>query len=206
MPENLHFHYDQHVVSLKKLKLMVDDPVVQATLDHILEIAETEIQPCPVHGKLPQINVCVTSSGEVNIQTRTCCDELARSTGEMLAFNQTAYFTPGIRLMLLPEGADRPFIFEGEAIQTLLLGRSDTECEIQPDVDLCDYGAFRNGVSRRHATIHWYRGALHISDEGSSNGTAVNGDVLEPGQPHILRDGDDLRLGHLHVQVMLLED
>lgn len=48
-------------------------------------------------------------------------------------------------------------------------------------------------LSRRHARIFFERGAAYVADLGSKNGTAVNGvDVGD--KPHVLRDGDELRL------------
>ena len=44
-------------------------------------------------------------------------------------------------------------------------------------------------------------GALHIVDNDSANGTYLNGQRLVARQPRILRDGDDIRLGHLVVRV-----
>ena len=44
-------------------------------------------------------------------------------------------------------------------------------------------------------------GALAIVDNNSANGTFLNGHRLVPQQPRILRDGDDIRLGHLTMRV-----
>ncbi len=48
-------------------------------------------------------------------------------------------------------------------------------------------------VSRYHATLWVQTNALHIKDEGSANGTTVNGIRIEG--PHRLRDGDRIQLG-----------
>ncbi len=204
----IYFDFEGHEVSYKKLKLMVDDPVVHAALDHLMEIAEElGTTPCPVHGKLPTLTVSVSKNGDINIKTRTCCDEQERSTSAVMSpFRQTAYFTPGLRLMLVPEHASRPFIFDAEQIERIIIGRSDPDVDTVPDVDLCEHRAIERGVSRRHASIFWHRGALHIMDEGSSNGTRLNGELLEPHEPAILRDGDEIMLGLLPMQVMLIDD
>ena len=36
-----------------------------------------------------------------------------------------------------------------------------------------------------------------ILDRGSANGTYLNGERLTPNEPHVLRDGDEIRLGKL---------
>ncbi len=56
------------------------------------------------------------------------------------------------------------------------------------------------GVSRRHCRICCKRVAGHtdycIRDEGSRNGTELNGERLEPGQDYALHVGDRITLAH----------
>lgn len=52
-------------------------------------------------------------------------------------------------------------------------------------------------VSRRHALLEWLDGALFLTDEGSVNGTFVQGERLTPGAPRRLRPGDRISLGGL---------
>jgi diguanylate cyclase (GGDEF)-like protein len=51
-------------------------------------------------------------------------------------------------------------------------------------------------VSRRHACV-WMDslGSIHVSDEGSTNGTFLNGHRLEPHRAKRLKDGDRVQLG-----------
>lgn len=49
-------------------------------------------------------------------------------------------------------------------------------------------------VSHRHAVVEAHGGGYAISDEGSTNGTAVNGVRLAPLRPKPLRDGDVVRI------------
>jgi hypothetical protein len=83
----------------------------------------------------------------------------------------------------------------------IVLGRRSSE-GTQPDVDLSLWGAFQNGVSRRHAKI------LINSDEqlcivelGSTNGTFVNTVQLELFQLYILHEFDTVRLGNLSMRI-----
>ena len=56
---------------------------------------------------------------------------------------------------------------------------------------LIDHGS----ISRRHAEISYTNGQYVLRDLGSSNGTYVNEQRLEPGSMHTLKHGDRLRLG-----------
>jgi pSer/pThr/pTyr-binding forkhead associated (FHA) protein len=79
-----------------------------------------------------------------------------------------------------------------------VIGRADGS-ENDADVDLNPYGAFQNGVSRRHAAISHDKGAIYIEDLESTNGTRINGFQLPPNQKFRLRDGDELELGRVRI-------
>lgn len=64
------------------------------------------------------------------------------------------------------------------------------------------YGAKANTVSRQHARLHIEDSALYITDLGSTNGTYVNGELLEPLKPHRLKRDDHLNLGAISMQVV----
>lgn len=94
---------------------------------------------------------------------------------------------------------DKQFSFSG--FEVLEMGRVDPQTGDSPSIDLTDIGALEKGVSRRHAKIVYRDGTLHIVDNNSANGTYLNGQRLVSGQPRILRDGDDIRLGHMVMRV-----
>lgn len=50
-------------------------------------------------------------------------------------------------------------------------------------------------VSRRHAQLVCTKAECEISDEGSSNGTYVNGEKLTPQAPVLLNTGDKIKIG-----------
>jgi hypothetical protein len=56
-------------------------------------------------------------------------------------------------------------------------------------------------VSRRHAQLRWRAGTYHLSDMGSSGGTAVNGRPTRPGEEIPLADGDVVSLAGLALTV-----
>ncbi|MGJ3237091.1 MAG: FHA domain-containing protein [Anaerolineae bacterium] len=70
------------------------------------------------------------------------------------------------------------------------------------ELDLNPYGALHHGVSRIHAKIIMDQGKLFIVDLGSSNGTYVRRTRLHPYEPALLRQGDELLLGRMRIQVM----
>jgi pSer/pThr/pTyr-binding forkhead associated (FHA) protein len=78
-----------------------------------------------------------------------------------------------------------------------ILGRQDNSNRSVPMLDLTPYGAYEKGVSRIHAAIRRTEETLNLVDLGSVNGTHLNGQRLNPNQPRILRDGDEIRLGKL---------
>ena len=88
---------------------------------------------------------------------------------------------PGEARLLVVQGADQGRRFE-VATAPVRIGRG-----VQCDVRVLD-----QEVSRRHALLTWSDDAWRISDEGSSNGTFVNGRAVT-NQP--LRSGDQIQIG-----------
>lgn len=110
----------------------------------------------------------------------------------------TARFSTRMNLILSLRGTDHRFIFDANEITELTIGRTDPDTGEKPALDLSEFGAVENGVSRRHASIiRKDSGSLQIVDKGSPNGTFLNGQRLVVNQPRILRDGDELRLGKM---------
>jgi NMD protein affecting ribosome stability and mRNA decay len=82
-----------------------------------------------------------------------------------------------------------------------VIGRTDEASDYTPDVDLAEYGAREQGVSRRHAALVRYRGTIHIVDLNSVNGTFLNGRRLTPEIAYPLNVGDALRIGNMNLAV-----
>lgn len=87
----------------------------------------------------------------------------------------------------------------------VLLGRYDALTDTSPEVDLTGYDAETQGVSRQHARMSIHDGSLYITDLGAANSTYLNGLRLTSRQPRILRDGDEIRLGKLRLQVTFID-
>ncbi|MEL6309044.1 MAG: FHA domain-containing protein, partial [Chloroflexota bacterium] len=85
--------------------------------------------------------------------------------------------------------------------QPVVLGRTATNGTSAPDVDLSPFGAFRQGVSRQHASISANRDFVLLTDLNSSNGTFINGMRLPAAQPVPLQHGDVITLGDFKLQM-----
>ncbi len=113
----------------------------------------------------------------------------------------SAQFAERMNLVITVRGEAGVFTYDADHVNELVIGRFDPDTSESPQVDLRDFGAAEKGVSRRHASIIRRDGALRIVDRGSPNGTYLNGQKLIAEQPRVLRDGDDIRLGHLVLQI-----
>lgn len=113
----------------------------------------------------------------------------------------SARFSSQMNLIIGVEKAARALVFDANRIEELVMGRQNPDTGEAPEVDLTPYDALDKGVSRRHAAIIRKDGSLHIVDMGSANGTFLNGQRLVANQPRVLRDGDDVRLGHLVLRI-----
>lgn len=90
--------------------------------------------------------------------------------------------------------------------QDIIIGRADNVTDYTPEIDLTPHGAYRLGLSRRHAMIRRDGEKLILKDLNSRNGTFVNGEAIKGGATHALRDGDELRFGNLTTRVNYIRD
>lgn len=79
----------------------------------------------------------------------------------------------------------------------VILGRS-----ARADLDLSTHGKPSLTVSRQHAQISLTAGELSIMDLGSTNGTHVGDNRLEPGNPKILQRDAEIRIGALNIRIL----
>ncbi len=111
----------------------------------------------------------------------------------------TASLGEARKLFLHVRGYDTPLVVP--LTERLIIGRRNIETGEIPDIDLEEYGAREQGVSRQHAMIVRETDGLKVMDLGSANHTFINGQRLIMHQARILRDGDELRLGRLVIRV-----
>jgi pSer/pThr/pTyr-binding forkhead associated (FHA) protein len=106
-----------------------------------------------------------------------------------------------VSFVITEGGQEQTLTFETVNAQEIIIGRRDPQTQEEPTIDLTSFDALNKGVSRRHASIIRKDGSLHIIDKGSPNGTFLNGQRLVQNQPRVVRNGDDIRFGHLTVRV-----
>ncbi|GAB5494853.1 MAG: hypothetical protein Phog2KO_50680 [Phototrophicaceae bacterium] len=119
-----------------------------------------------------------------------------RAREEEQVKDRVSTFTEGMRFKLTSKETPASIIkdVQGE----LVVGRADNVTDYQPDIDLTPHGAYRLGLSRRHAIILRQGNAIFVKDLKSRNGTFVNGTAVIPsGNPTLLHNGDDIRFGNL---------
>jgi adenylate cyclase len=99
--------------------------------------------------------------------------EGGNSTGQKFAFDVALD-----RLMSLPQG--------------MMIGRAADQCELV---------LAHATVSRRHARLVFAGEALQIEDQGSTNGTSVNGKPVTAGAPAVIHPGDRIQIGDVELGV-----
>jgi hypothetical protein len=90
----------------------------------------------------------------------------------------------------------------------VVVGRAVTGASVLPDIDLTPLDGENLGVSRLHLTLRYdaEHRTISLLDNGSINGTYINGQRLHPHEVRVLRDGDELRLGRLVLNVYFRQD
>lgn len=97
----------------------------------------------------------------------------------------------------------KPRELEITLLKPIRLGRMDPFHDTYPEVDLTDELAIEQGVSREHACIFRRGNTILVEDLGSTNGTLLNGERLAPYLPVPLKQGDQLQLGKLPIEVII---
>lgn len=111
-------------------------------------------------------------------------------------------FTDGMRLQLESGESGDPIVKTVD--EELIVGRGDNVTDYIPDIDLTPHGAYRLGLSRRHAVVLRDGERLLVKDLNSRNGTFVNGAIVAGGNTRVIRDGDEVRFGNLAMRVTFL--
>jgi serine/threonine protein kinase len=140
---------------------------------------------------------------------------LAKQSGQR--FQTVKDFIAGLEQLreVTPESPSRPatpvtqalprfvFLASGQAFMVLgpdlIIGRSDPQREIYPDIDLAPIDT-QHTVSRRHARLISRDERYFIEDQNAFNKTRLNGVALTPFQERELLEGDVLRLGNVDLR------
>ncbi|MCS6871381.1 MAG: FHA domain-containing protein [Anaerolineae bacterium] len=113
-------------------------------------------------------------------------------TQELLALDEHT-------LQIQIRGLSERIIFEEGT--SVVLGRIDLNSPDMARFDLTRFGGHERGVSREHCMISYHNRQFFVTDLNSANGTFVNRKRLQPNQPCLLNDGDELMLGNLSIVV-----
>jgi pSer/pThr/pTyr-binding forkhead associated (FHA) protein len=112
----------------------------------------------------------------------------------------TASLGKSREVLLLVENGIRRIELHNEI--SFLLGRFNSSKQRSNHIDLTPFGAGDKGVSRIHAQIHMDNDKVYIADMDSTNGTFVDGVRLQAHHPSQIRQGSEIMLGKLHLQIM----
>lgn len=118
---------------------------------------------------------------------------------EVIAPTGTPHIAPKEPVILHIEGVIVPLRLQ--AREQTVLGRLNPRNPRRPDIDLTPFGGFEKGISTIHAVLMRQDNQAIISDMGSTNGTFVNGQRLEPHSRHVLHSGDEVRLGNMMIKI-----
>ncbi len=77
---------------------------------------------------------------------------------------------------------------------TAMVGRKDVKRGVMVDIDLTALDS-RKIVSRKHAILEHKKGEWFLTDQGSANGTWLNGHQLTARQPYPMQNGDEIIFG-----------
>ncbi|HEX2619293.1 MAG TPA: response regulator, partial [Phototrophicaceae bacterium] len=90
--------------------------------------------------------------------------------------------------------------------QAVTIGRQPANPGTKNHLDLSRFDAVDLGVSRVHATLSFADGKFYVEDNGSVNGTYINGEPIKAHAPSQLGNADEMRLGQLRMYVYFLTD
>ncbi|MFZ4816220.1 MAG: FHA domain-containing protein [Phototrophicaceae bacterium] len=119
---------------------------------------------------------------------------------------QGSAYEVGMSVQLWIQDAIHPVILMPEQLRgALIMGRRDPMMQKSPDVDLDQFGGYRMGVSRRHATLEVVNGILYLTDLDSANGTYLNNRrLLVARRGEVVVAGDQIRLGQISIKTVFV--
>jgi hypothetical protein len=166
--------------------------------------AEVTWLNCPHCGKSNQKHevVCYACGQLLEPPTSEFETRTLAETNDLAYSND--FFGYGSTLILQVRGTENSYQARPqESDHEMVIGRTTSGSAVVPDIDLGPHGADKLGVSRLHLTLRYEAKTHTLSafDLGSSNGSYINGQRLHPHEVRVLRDGDELRLGKMVLNV-----
>lgn len=83
----------------------------------------------------------------------------------------------------------------------IYIGRDIVDGVFKSYIDMSAYGALRFGMSRIHAMLETSSGHFQLMDLGSTNGSTIDGERMEPFRSYPLRDNAEVILGQFPILV-----
>jgi len=135
-----------------------------------------------------------------NPLTRPIDRAWVKAVGDHFADNDETYYGDQDEISFLV--GDRVVTLAFPANKTIIIGRN--VAGRQNAVIHLNLSIHQNSlsVSRQHARIDLRGGHLYVTDLHSTNGTAVNGEVINPGTPRLIGNTDVIQLGEVRLSVM----
>lgn len=107
-----------------------------------------------------------------------------------------------LRLEVVGDENARPQVFMINQEYTIIGRKNDSGPEYKPDVEIETKDGY---MSRKHCVIQRTpRNQFTIKDNGAKNRTWLNNKSLSEVEKLYLKNGDDIRIGHTHLKVTLI--
>jgi FHA domain len=84
-------------------------------------------------------------------------------------------------------------IDKGDLLTSVTVGREPPDSR---------FAIHNDEVSRSHASLYAKDGLLYVRDEGSTNGTFLNGRTVRPNYSEIAGNGDELKFGPVTMKIL----
>lgn len=204
-----------HARSTFDLRSAADEAIQMLNASQMMDAQQPELSEEDSTAPVPELNrseaESLSSSAEASVDEKPI--DIGTTTHDVTDYVQEAMAMPppepvkrklvefdsGMNLQIDVIDSTQPMILD--VTKEMLVGRADNVTDYIPDIDLTPHGAYRLGLSRRHATISCLNNRLIVQDLNSRNGTFVNGQALEKGSTQELADGDELRFGNLGMRI-----
>ncbi|MBZ0300454.1 MAG: FHA domain-containing protein [Anaerolineae bacterium] len=207
---DIQFELNGEIVEIAELAVRLNNPSVAQAVLNVAEQIVGEIHlECETHHEHPAITLVISETHGFGVRVSACCQRFVEQVQERVravytrSLQLSTGVTAGLNLVIRVAGTSKSFVFDVTRIDVLVIGRIDPDTGLRPDIDLSTFGAYENGVSRRHASIVLMNRGLYLLDEGTPNGTFLNERRLKPREPDALKYGDRVRLGRLVLEITL---
>ena len=128
------------------------------------------------------------------------CDECGHFLGDVQGWTpQSMPLIKHIRFLIAASGRKLSL----DLAKPIWIGRTDTEANFWPRLDLTPDGAVEQGVSRQHAMIKQTPEGIVLVDKNSANGTWLNNVRLAVERPYPLPSKSEVHFGKLLVHIFL---